>query len=452
MGIEKTYATILALLMFSGIVSIAFSLQPGVVTISNTGHIIAYVMAKSGSPADIQNAVNTMISAGGGTVYIPEGDWVCNQSAGGAVKIDLTKLPSNAWLNIIGSYTNVTAQTNYNYSMAMPATILRSKTVGYGNLIFPYATFCVEGAANKHIRFSGLSILGTSDDNGANGNEAIWLKAVDGFRIDHCYIDSHTEGDIVVWGSKGVIDHVGINQTYSLYANDHNAESIWGIGIEVFGDSHSSFDPNGRNWVMNLSDVVGRYDWQYAPMYVNDPQYGGNLTPTLKTVPYTAGPVYIENCAFSDCRHAIASAQYAYYVARYNFFIESRQGYNYTDVVNMQYVDIHGSGSVSGRGAEVYNNTFLKGLSIDYRGGGGAVFNNTIMNYFEGVVIDSEEEDYTKEQHTSDLWLWGNTFVNVSTQFQIYDNMTLNRDYFLTQRPNYEPYVYPHPLTLLERP
>jgi len=405
------------------------------VVINSTGVIsIANVTARSGSAADIQSAVNTVIAAGGGTVYIPEGDWQCNQTVNGAIQINLKLLPAGAWLNIIGSYNNVTALTNYGFSATMPATILRSTVSATSGNQYIY-TFKVIGAANKHIRISGISILGSATNADQYHNSGIFMQLVDGFRIDHCYLDSGADADIFLHMCKGLVDHTVINQTYSLYMSSQNGEASWGVGIYVFGDSMGS-----ATWVANLSTVLGTYDWAGAGY------------------PYTAGPVYIEDCAFSYCRHAIASAQYAYYVVRYCTFLHPRIGYNGTDVAAMQYLDVHGIGP-GGRGLEAYNNTFRDALiGLGIRGGGGVVFNNTFIDIgVQCMFIMNEVGNLSDKQCPNDLWIWNNTVVNYRTVLYA-SGLTGGVNYYTDSwggpisatspappKPSYTPYSYPHP-------
>jgi hypothetical protein len=241
------------------------------------------VYAATGSVSDINAAIAEVIVAGGGTVYIPVGDWVVNQSlctnsGGGAISIDASSLPDGAWLNIIGSYTNTTITTQHGVSISGPSTILRSSKANDGTL-GDMCTFYVKNSGNgtnRHVRISGLTILGWILSESTN-NEAIWLNNVDTYRIDHCYLDSSTGADIVTWKSKGVIDHCILDQTY------HTNSSLpsWGYGVAVYGASQ--FGSN--NWILNPDDIIGRYDWQYKQMYCIDPQSAGATNvPVLKSI------------------------------------------------------------------------------------------------------------------------------------------------------------------------
>jgi hypothetical protein len=456
-----------------------FSSLMNTVVISSTGRIsLSSISAKSGSPADIQTAVNVIVAAGGGTVYIPVGDWRCDQAPGGAVQIDLETLPSGAWLNIIGSYTNVTTTQQNGYSITCPATILRSTVPDDGNLASPISTFNIIGSAtgsgnlnnyksqNRHIRISGLTILGnvTGEANVSGySNTGISLSYVDGFRIDNCWIDSNSGSDIGVGDSKGVIDHTTITDYY------HKAiGGQWGYGVQVGGNSMYWKNGYGTStWITNLSQVIGKYDWQginityeNSQVYMYNTLYGTNYTTTNQTttsISYTAGPVYIENNWFSLTRHVVASSGYGYYVFRYNYVKDNQAA---------QEADVHGAGFPSGRGAEIYNNTFNGGhgnYAVWFRGGGGVIFNNLFNHTYVGIQLSSDgytAADLGDPEYCNDVWIWNNTYVGTSVTLSLYNNVTPGVNVFYDSeggltatspappRPGYTPYTYPNLLAL----
>jgi hypothetical protein len=333
----------------------------------------------------------------------------------------------------------------------MPATILRSlsPTTGSGY----YDTFKITSSvANRHIRISGLAILGyvTSENGGAFANHAINMAWVDGFRIDHCYLDSCSGADIITQGCKGVIDHCGIEQTYS---EANPSLWSWGYGITPFGDSQrGQQNPGNGYWVYNLSDVLGKYDWQDEQILVTDPQnpdYNRSLTPVLKTVPYTAGPVYIEDCWFRSCRHAISAAQYGYYVVRYCTFYEGLSG-------GMGDIDLHGTGYPSGRAVEAYNNTIYGGIGFHMRGGGGVAVNNTFIGVAGAFQLDTDGYDLSHPNfptYLNDFWIWNNA-ISGSWGYAS-SEIVKGVNYFTDSptpsspappRPGYVPLTYPFPL------
>lgn len=434
------YLGILVLFLVVGLLNICFAVLYQKIVLINEGTIsVSKITAKSGSPADIQAAVNTISAVGGGTVYIPEGDWRCDQTPGGAVNIDLSSLADGAWLNIIGSTNTTVAATNSGQFRQMPAVILRSSV---GNSASPIvATFRIYGAPNKHIRISGLAVLGKVISESCE-NTDIYLKSVDGFRIDHCFIDSSTEADILAHMSKGLIDHCNIDQTYSLNyippGRTTPIEASWGYGIFVAGDQNTGFG-GYATWVPSLDTILGKYDWT--------------------GIPYTAGPVYIEDNVFNHCRHAITSSQYGYYVTRHNLFQTARSD-------GTPYIDVHGSGFAAGRGLEAYDNEITGGCpGFNIRGGGGVIFNNNIhdINLFSFLW---NEGPGPVQEYVHDLWIWNNTLTNVGTIFNLENpSPVAGVDYFndnfqgritptnpAPPRPGYIPYQYPHPLTLQQTP
>ncbi|MEM2742030.1 MAG: hypothetical protein QXD95_07790, partial [Nitrososphaeria archaeon] len=208
-------------------------------------------------------------------------------------------------------------------------------------------------------------------------------------------------------------------------------------------------------WLYNLSDILGRWDIETNPIRCALYQWNETTQSYDLVDPYGGKYfrwlVYIENCTFKRCRHGIASNGGVFYVARYNYF-----EYNYP--VSWPNVDVHGAqgnqGFFGGRGAEVYCNiinesSVVGGWGIDFRGGGGVVFNNTFISCNYGVSMRYEGANTNRVCWVRDLWIWNNAFINVA--IEIYDPYNLYDEevhYFLRQRPNYTPYSYPHPLTI----
>ena len=498
MSNSKVYAIFLILL--SGVIlSLAYSSSIYNVVISNTVQISAnYVVnATSGSATDIQSAVNTVISHGGGTVYIPAGDWVVNQQPvgpygnGGAISIDLETLPSGAWLNIIGSYTNTTVvQQNGQTFKNVPSCVLRSFTCVDNNLSTTYATFGIVGSnassnnfnfvnsENRHVRISGITILGDVINDGtavSNGNDGIDLFYVDGYLVDHCAIDSNTGEDINSMSSKGVVSNCTITQLYHAVWNEANAPSdsgVWGYGVGVYGNM--GFYNNGLGnptWIIdaNLSAIRGQYNWQGLNLGYMCP-VDGNLAVTYTTsISFTAGPVYVESNVFYECRHTVSSSQYAYYVERFNVAYGG---------VGLQMSDQHGGGytlaanEYATRGTEIYNNTFY-GITTNYgtgsyammlRGGAMLFFNNTCNGTPTGVELGNENyqsSDANDPEYCNNTWIWNNTFINVDSPLFVVPGVGIRAgvNYFCdscggTQAPTnpapplagYTAYAYPNPV------
>lgn len=442
------------------------------------------VTASSGNPSDIQNAINQVISSGGGTVYVPAGDWRVDQKPvqpygqGGAISIDLETLPSGAWLNIIGlgGVATVTTQNGQTIQDA-PKTILRSYTVVNNNLTSPYATFGIVGSnagssnfnaiksTNRHIRISGLTILGDVINDGtvsSQSNIGISLSFVDGYLIDNVVIDSNTGSGISSSYSKGVISHVVITDLYHAVIG-----GVWGYGVSVAGNE--GFYANGfgdPTWIKDINQVIGKYDWQGISLDWMTPINGDLSTKgTTSSISFTAGPVYVEDSTFYQTRHPVSSSRYGYYVLRDSIMFGG---------VGIQMVDQHGGGyneaanAYAGRGCEIYNNAFT-GSTANYgtgthgvmlRGGAGLIFNNTFNNVYTGITLGNENYNSgypTYPEYVNDVWIWGNTFNSVSTSLGVNSGVgiTAGVNYFsdiptpTTPAPpksGYASYTYPHPL------
>ncbi|MDH5481586.1 MAG: hypothetical protein OEY22_01710 [Candidatus Bathyarchaeota archaeon] len=437
----------------------------------------------------INSAINEAINAGGGTVYIPSGDWIINQTEvvnskysygyGGAIPIDLETLPSGAWLNIIGSYTNTTIITNNGQVLKdVPSTILRSLTT---QTIFRLATFSVVGcnttlnsaspnwnamnAVNKHIRISGLTILGNIQTESETTNTGIGMSFVDGFLIDHCVIDSHKAG-IGTEGSKGLITNCVITDFYHRVIG-----GIAGYGVQVGGNEWFYGGCGQPTWIMDVNKIYGKYDWQgitldWSVPYRDDVGIKG----TTETISFTAGPVYIEYCQFNNTRHPCTASKYGYYVQRYCTMFGG---------VGVQMSDIHGGGwaelpsvMYASLGAEFYNNTFV-GDTTDYpqndgrgtygimiRGGASLIFNNSFVDIITPLKLGNENWNSsvpTNPYYLNNTWIWNNTFTDCSGVISVntQQGITAGVNYFsdaptpTDPAPPYEPYspfIHPHPL------
>ena len=400
----KFYAILLVSVMLAGI----FSLSPAISTLMNdviitsTGRISATnVTASSGSPDDIQAAVDVVEAAGGGNVYIPEGNF--------SFVIDPAKIgPTNrpTGVNIRGGVSIIGGGID--------------KTILYQPSDPPLggSMFAVDGRNNKKIRISGITFKGcvTSEDASGGG---ITIVAGKDYRVDHCkFIDFAGQGifatnHMAPYGAnRGVIDHCNFDNPYKDIIG-----GLWGYGITVIGTYY--------NWE-DINNLLGRYDG-------------------LSNI------VYIEDCNFSRTRHAVSSTGGGYYVVRHCTLSEPRPK-------NFGMIDIHGvSGyeGVGGRGLEAYDNLIIG--AADYaasqvfwlRGGGGVIFNNTIQGCAYGVML-TEEAGQQEKCKVHDLWIWNN--AQDGGTFLTPGDYTENVDYFLYQKAGYVLYPYPHPLTFEAAP
>jgi len=424
-----------ALLLFSVMIVGLFALSPtfsslmNTVVIENTGKISLFsITAKSGSPVDIQTAVNAVAAVGGGTVYVPAGNFTFNPPVNG---VGVTIPPS---VSVIGAGVNIT---------------ILQETVNSGSSTMFASGGQINGGPTQGIpiRISGISFIGFVENESVTTNNALSVWCQKDFRIDHCsfqdfvnqaiFCSANTGGTYPLI-NRGVIDHCNFDNPYKDRFQPKNSSApgdwaVWGYGIIVVGD-YSTWNP--------LSYYSGQYN---------------NLI------------IYIENCNFSRCRHAIASNGNGYYVSRYNYFQEcAPYGQN----------DVHGNAGngVGGRGLESYSNVFNftdesysygQDAAIEPRGGGGVVWNNTvILNTSYGTPTvqfsnDGEAWPYDVEQ----FYVWNNTAVYSNGTSISFNSKISNSpgyvegtNYFLRAPDQtldgftYTPYTYPHPLTLQMAP
>jgi len=373
-----------------------------------------FITAASGSVADIQAAVNQVDAAGGGTVYIPAGDFVFTPTESGAVKIP-------GGVNVIGAGKGV--------------TILRHTTrPTYTEWPSGYF-FYVDGKNNngKSVRISGISFIGfreiyPNDDARTRG---IAINEVTDFRVDNCIFKDTGGGgvDVIDWDTQSIITRGVIDRCDFINTNGNpcgpggiaSGPNVLGYGIGVYGSGKAA------DWTDDIDQILGKYD-------------------------YGRSAVYIEDTYFSRWRHDVASNNGAHYVFRYNT-IEIDSGFGTLDAHGGGY----GNEGVGTRAVEIYNNVIKNPTlaylwntgnvseGMFYRGGGGAVFNNTVQNYTHFLVLSDEGSDSKYWPH--DLWIWNNTLSNTQTLISP-GNRVENTDYFLYQKPSYTPYTYPHPLTI----
>jgi hypothetical protein len=421
--------TLIAILSLSSAIS---SLVSSVI-IESTGQIsTTKVTARSGSPADIQAAINLLGSAGG-TVYIPAGNFTFNPPSSGAA----VTIPWTGNIALMGA--------------GIGQTLLTETTdPGTGNNVMISYNGHSGSSQGGPVRISGISFMGMVVSEASSKNYGLQIKSAKDYRIDNCqfnnfedagiYVDDNTGtvGNILC---RGVIDHCTFDNTYKIGTG---MSTLWGYGIIVVGDYYS--------WDPNIAHLLG----YYYP--------SGTYTVTGGTTPEPS-PTYIENCNFTRCRHCISSNGNGQYVVRYCYF-QMPAPY--------RPVDIHGdSGNPSapwgGRYLEAYGNTFdltnqtyTNGdcAAFGIRGGGGVIWNNTVMvsstSSRLGLQLgnDGESAPYDVES----LYWWNNTVETKngtqlpSSTYITAGSYVQNVNYFL-RAPDltddgftYTPYTYPHPL------
>jgi PKD repeat protein len=268
------------------------------------------------------------------------------------------------------------------------------------------------------IKFKGIGNSSTTDDG------IHLLNGMKDFRVFDCEFEGFGEEGMLVEGdARGVIYNCRFINCFT---------SGFGYGIEVIG--------NGK--------------WDSSPPYGN--KYA----------------VYIEDCYFTGCKHAVASSYGSHYVFRYNYIEDvSRQGKHGVDAHGK--TDAHSRGS---RSYEIYGNTILCNGSYDMgpwailiRGGDGVIYHNDISgpnsneavmlstDYFGGQSSPWPSSAYPVDCQVRDCYIWGNTLDgeahnHVGITSYAYNILQENRDYYLSKRSSYSSYSYPHPLRSQSEP
>ena len=198
------------------------------------------------------------------------------------------------------------------------------------------------------------------------------------------------------------------------------------------------------------------YDNEFIDNYIpkgNSPGYGivvfGDATwPSLELGSENA--VYIEDNYFRGNRHHIASNNGSRYVFRNNIAIATDMTKDFSQV------DAHGLSS-SPRGSrswEIYNNQFKANLTsgrnlagIGIRGGDGVIFGNTFRGPIAHPVLLSLEGgkcgDYPTMDQIRDAYI---DVPDESVTNKCAVSIKPGRDYHISSKDGYRPFVYPHPL------
>lgn len=429
-----------AILIISAVLAGTLCLSPAIsslmnsVIIGSSGQIsISTITAASGSATDIQAAVNWIVAHSGiGNVYIPEGTFnfvsvgeELGTLSGGYYLGPRVTIP--AGVNLFGAPTERCA----NGTVVEWKTILRLPWDAHGTWHYggcQWFEFVGNGDPNKPSRFSDIKLVGYRSINpdSITAHGAIKNENVVDFRIDHCYFE-HTCTGISASGSRGVIDHCFLVNPVSVVGVTLDDCNVF-YGVQVSRGS-------GDLWENDVSKVLGKY------------------------TDYT---VFIEDCYFEKWRHCVASNDGAHYVIRHST-IKDDFGYGS--------LDAHGWGTMSGgvitevgtRAVEIYNCTIIDAIQSPWatfiRGGAGVAFNNTVGGgtYADFIYFSNEAQANVSKCWINDWWIWNNTMLSSMTEIIKYDplgniNEGVNYFRYAPHTFSYQPYPYPHPLTLETTP
>ncbi len=410
----KSYAmglfTVL-LVAFSTCLS-TFSLVYPSLIIPSTGMIgLPGVIAVSGFAADIQTAVDTVSNAGGGTVYLPnsanqpDGKWHWNG--------ETVIIPGG--VNVVGASYAGCVGHQYNWQSYSASTILHNDAQPTSSY-HPPAMFRLKGTNGKSTRISGIQFEATAPiDSSAESTSESDSTAIHGaecknYRIDHCtfinfcYLSTRMDA-YTNWqqqggpSSYGVIDHCIYDNPYKDTTDPLNKGWLGGYGA----------DAEGNMWD-NTEVTLGI--WLYAGKFQSIPD---------------VSIMYVEDCHFSRCRHAIDGNQGAMMVTRFSLFDNPAKYQLQNNDIGE--IDAHGGGWPSPYVpapcvcVEAYNNTIVGRPNfgtnaIRIRGGSGLFYNNRFHppdNYGGSnlqclVYLDSDSN--IANYQVKNTYIWNNDYSN----------------------------------------
>jgi hypothetical protein len=339
-----------------------------------------------------------------------------------------------AGVNLFGAPTERDANgqvIEWKTVLVMPSDVPGNDTIG----IPIWFKILGNNDPNKPSRFSDIKLQGYRDIDPASTSMSFGVEVISvmDFRIDHCYFRHITGGAVIVHGiyHRGVIDHCLLINVYGVPYGPNGDFSTRTIGYGV-----SAHREGWTQWESNITKVLGQYT---------------NYT------------IFIEDCYFSKWRHCTGANDHDHFVFRHNIIDND---------FAMGSVDAHGPGSnatVGTRAIEVYDNIFENpdpnwnlNAAINLRGGAATIFNNTVLgnttaHYSTLVTIVNEGPlDYC---WPNNVYVWNN---NLSVGTELLDIVNVNGtppivqnvQYFLHAPDifSYQPYPYPHPLTLEATP
>lgn len=267
------------------------------------------------------------------------------------------------------------------------------------------------------------------------------VSAVTGFEMRSLTLDGTFDSNPNTFVDIGVllIDSVVDFRIHAMVIRDL-AE-----GIRIEGDPTVQRGVIDHNTFTNIFYSDGSSSFGYAVVI-----FGNATAPALSLG--TAQNIFIEDNTFTGCREAVDANDGARYVFRYNTGTDNGE--------NAAQVATHGWDNTSPftrgtRQYEIYHNTLSNTVDkyggIAIFGGDGVIFNNVLdPGITEEIQLWHQTcASYPLQDQIRDLYLWNNT-VSGGGSAPIYNHCTahvqLNRDYFLSARPSYTPYTYPHPL------
>jgi len=385
------------------------------------------IAAAGCSQQEVQKAIDA--AADGDTVLVPAGSAAWTTSHENRPAVVISRKGREKRITLQGAGIGKTIITDATGSQCFQVVIKTSEAGIYS------------GVKDKAFRITGFTFKGKGDD------ALISTTGYTKWRIDHCRFENSGRS---LWVSGiGLIDHCAFDKK-------DNGQSVFVSHMDFAGKDHGD-----GSWSSPLS--LG-----------------------------TEKAVYIEDCTFK------------YYVKNPNAALDgcfgARVVFRHNKLINA-FIAVHGT-ETSGRGRsirsyEIYGNRFDMTAprehftAIFLRGGTGVIFDNKVIGSYRAFVLatnyrsrDSyppwgkcdgsskwdgnlEPNGYpaidqigrstdsgpgTPQQHDP-LYEWDNTLnganadIAVSGGPEVQAHIKQGRDYHNdTSRPDYAPYVYPHPL------
>ncbi|MFQ5823914.1 MAG: putative Ig domain-containing protein [bacterium] len=264
--------------------------------------------------------------------------------------------------------------------------------------------FQIDGSNGESFQISDLTLIGITSPDSREGDFGIKIFNSKDFRVHHVTLKHFGWAAIFIQGDcRGVVDH-------------------------------NTFIDNYRSKIHNLGygvAVVGSGTW--PPLQLGTEQ-----------------AVFIEDNYFKGTRHTVTSNNGARYVFRYNEIVDN--------VEDASAIDAHGLSSWprGNRSYEIYensiNNSIKRYQGIGIRGGDGVIFNNKMITGITQPIALSNDGgsncNYPCKDQIRELYIWNNTYEGQPAQIFNHapEIIQKDRDYFLYSKPDYTPYIYPHPL------
>ncbi|MDR0307254.1 MAG: putative Ig domain-containing protein [Chitinispirillales bacterium] len=322
----------------------------------------------------------------------------------------------------------------------------------------PAGTFTFNGSVTMN---AGITVLGAGKNStvlNKSGSSVTAMFVVNGSNGYQTTIGGFTISGII--SSPSTLQDRGIQVNYG--ANFH----IFDVKFKNFGHSGAYITGNSRGLIRHC-DFIDIYRPAINNLGYGVAVYGDKDSAWTRPLELgTANAVYIEDCYFSNTRHAVTSNDGGKYVFRYNTIVNNAENFQGVDVHGLEYGSSRGS-----RSYEIYNNIINDSgrtafSSIWIRGGDGVIFNNKIKynigNDSSTPIILTNRTDgthnsttYPAPDQTRMLYVWdnevirGNNVANVGVTVRSGHKsfFMLDRDYFHEELPGYTPYTYPHPLS-----